>query len=157
MILLSSVLVLLHIAAAAAWFGMALRLPTQSRLVEAMGGPSAREVGAATRKGIDRMGIYLMLSFVFGLVAFFIRGGFGRYGAEFHTSLLLMVLLLALHYALIRPGWNRFTEAVALDNSADASRLRKRLGAHLGIGHLLWLTLLFLMLWERYFAGLLVV
>ncbi len=154
MILLAHTLVFLHIAAAAAWFGMALRVTSRAGLSFTLGGSAAATIGSDTRKGLDLMGILLVLAFLFGLVAFFLLGGFARYGAEYHTSLLLIVVLLGIHYVLIRPTWQRFTSAVVSDNTQDASKLRTRLAMFLGIGHLVWIAILFLMLWERYFSGL---
>lgn len=116
-----------------------------------VGGSASGHVGADTKSAINLMGIFLVLAFVFGLTAFFMKGGFARYGAEYHTSLLLIVVLLGIHYFLIRPTWERFSGAVTSDNSQDAAQQKKRLGMFVGIGHLLWIILLFLMLWERYF------
>ena len=152
MTLLANILVFLHIATAPAWFGMALRLPAHARLASTLGGSAAAQVGTTTVRSINMMGVFLGLAFVFGLTAFFMKGGFSRYGAEYHTSLLLIVVLLAIHFFLIRPTWTRFTDAVVSDNSEDAGQLRKRLGMFVGIGHLIWSALLLLMLWERYFA-----
>lgn len=154
MTLFASILVYLHIAAAAIWFGMALRLTSQARLASALGETAATRIGAETQRSLRLMGVSLVLAFLLGLVAFFMRGGFARYGGEYHASLLLVVILIALHYALVGPLWDRFTAAVRSDNAEDAVKLRKRIGMLLGIGHLIWLVVLLLMLWPRYFVGL---
>lgn len=152
MTLLKYIFVFLHIATAAAWFGMALRLSAQARLAARVGGASAAAVSEETRRGINLMGIFLLLTFAFGLGAFLLGGAFAVYGMEFHTSLLLILILIAVHYALIGPRWDRFGKALTTDHPQDAEAHRKKLAMFLGIGHLLWMVILFLMLW-RYFQG----
>lgn len=135
-----SLAVLLHIITAAAWFGLGLSLSAQARA----GAPAgASDAGART---VKLMGLFSVLTLVLALVALFAGGGFGSYGPQYHTSLLLIVVLVGLQYGLIRPAWGKLA-------GGDASA-RGRVAMGTGIGHLVWLVILVLMLWQQYFAPL---
>lgn len=153
MILLAHVLVFFHIVAATAWFGLALRLPAQARLILRMGGADARSISGEIRRAIRLMGGLLAAAFLLGLLAFFMLGGFDRYGANFHLSIVLVLLLLAAHYALIQPAWNRLADALRHDNTQDAVRHRRHMGLWISGSHLVWVVVLFLMLYDHYFRG----
>lgn len=132
--MISSIAVLLHIVTAAAWFGLGLSLSAQARA-------AAADAGTRT---VTLMGVFSVLTLVFGLLALLFGRGFAGYGPQFHTSLLLIVVLVGVQYGLIRPAWNKLA-------AGDASA-RGRLAMSTGIGHLVWLVILVLMLWEQYFA-----
>lgn len=140
-----SLAVLLHIITAAAWFGLGLSLSAQARAVAPAGASDARAPGPGART-VKLMGLFSVLTLVFALVAFFAGGGFATYGPQFHTSLLLIVVLVGLQYGLIRPAWGKLA-------AGDASA-RGRVAMGTGIGHLVWLVILVLMLWQQYFAPL---
>lgn len=129
-----SIAVLLHIISAAAWFGLGLGLSAQARAV-------ATDAGTRT---VTLMGVFSVLTLVFGLSALLLGRGFAGYGPQFHTSLLLIVVLVGVQYGLIRPAWNKLA-------AGDASA-RGRVAMGTGIGHLVWLVILVLMLWEQYFS-----
>lgn len=151
-LLVKNIFVLLHISMAAAWFGMGLRLAAQARTAVA----SAEEGGAILANDTMRttrfMGHFLGLTLVFGLVAFFLGGGFSFYTPNFHTSILLVVLMVVVQEALIKPAWRRLHAALVASpiDSEAAEQARKRIGMATGIGHLLWFVVLVLMLWNRY-------
>jgi hypothetical protein len=140
MLLLKWVFVILHIVTAAAWFGLALPLSRRARLVAA-GGPAAGALAEEGERTIKLLGIFAVLTLVFSLVAFLIGGGFGAYGPQYHTSLLLILVLIGVHYGVVRPGWNALS-------AGDASG-QKRVAMGVGIGHMLWLVILVLMFWIR--------
>lgn len=146
MLLLKNVAVLLHVITAAAWFGLGLRLAAQARTVASAEPSVAAALGSDGARTVSMMGLFSVLTLVFALVAFFAGGGFATYGPEYHTSLLLIVVLVGLQYGLIRPSWDKL---VAGDTSA-----RGRVAMGTGIGHLLWLVILVLMFWPQYFAPL---
>ena len=134
--MLSSLAVLLHIITAAAWFGLGLSLSAQARA--AAGAPDS---GTRT---VKLMGVFSVLTLVFGLLALLLGRGFAGYGPQFHTSLLLIVVLVGVQYGLIGPAWRKL--------AAGDAGARGRVAMGTGIGHLVWLVILVLMLWEQYFA-----
>ena len=155
-IFLKYVFVVLHVLTAAGWFGLALRVSSQARLVLNLDRAAAGELAEQTGKTVRMMGIFLILTFVFSLAAFFLGGGFETYGPVYHTSLLLIVLLLADHYLLIGRPWRKLERGVNVADpvaAGDLAGARKRMAAGVGIGHLLWVTLLVLMFWSSLAAG----
>ncbi len=144
MLTIKNIFVLLHIVTAAGWFGVALLLGRVARAAVSSPGDAVREIGA---KAVGLAGMFAVLTFLFGLAAFLIGGGFGAYGPEYHTSLLFMLILVGIHYLAIRPVWR-----VVASPGEQASReaARKRLSMSVGAGHLIWLFVLVLML-ARYY------
>jgi len=153
--MLFSILVTLHIITAAAWFGLGLRLAGRARTVLDRGG----EAGAALAKDgagtVRQMNIFVVLTLFFSLGAFAAGGHFAAYGPLYHTSVTLIVLLVADQLFVIRPGWNTLQAFVAGEGGASlgadaAESARKKVAIGTGVGHLLWLVMLILMLWNRY-------
>ena len=137
--MLFSLFVLLHIITAAAWFGLGLGLTGQARAVAE---PGASALGAAGTRTVQMMGLFSVLTLVFGLLALVLGRGFAGYGPQFHTSLLLIAALVGVQYLLIGPAWKKL--------AAGDAGARGRIAMGTGIGHVLWLVTLVLMLWERY-------
>ena len=155
-LLIRYVFVVLHVVTAAAWFGLAMRISSQARLVLNVDSASARELAAQTDKTIRLMGIMLLLTFAFSLAAFFLGGGFEAYGAAYQISLVLIVLLLVDQFALVAPAWRRVHRGVIGAQTLEAgiaAAARKRMAAGVGIGHILWLSLLILMFWNSLTPG----
>jgi hypothetical protein len=148
MLLLKYIFVILHVATAAAWFGAALRVPAQARVAVRLGGGAASTVTQEGRKGIRLMGIFIGLTLVFGLAAFFLGGGFAAFGPQFHSAITVVGAIVALNFLLIGPAWDKFAEALASDSTADIQKYKKRVSMGLGIGHLLWFITLILMFWD---------
>ena len=96
----------------------------------------------------------LILTLIFGLGAIFVSGGFAAYGPIYHTSLLLVVGALGVHFGIIRPAWDRIETAVQDGNASieEADSARSRLSMGVGINHLLWFVVIVLMLWNQYLA-----
>ncbi|GIV61203.1 MAG: hypothetical protein KatS3mg044_0069 [Rhodothermaceae bacterium] len=149
MLLLKSLFVLLHITTAAAWFGLALRLNAQARLALRLSGEAANAAADDLLRTTRQLRLFLVLTLVFALGAFFSGGGFGAYGPPFHSSLLLLIILLVLHVTLVQPSARGVQAALAA--TSDATAHQKKLSMATGIGHLLWLLILILMLWQQYF------
>jgi hypothetical protein len=97
------------------------------------------------------MNVFIVLTLVFSLVAFFLGGGFAVYGPAYHTSLLLIVLMTLDQFLLVRPGWNGLQAALAgpSDTGDAADSFRKRIAMGVGVGHLMWLIILVLMFWTE--------
>lgn len=140
--MLFSLLVMLHVIFAAGWFGLALAIGGMARRAAAGAGAPVVEEGSKT---VRLMNVFIIATFVFGLLAFLLGGGFGSYGPQYHTSLLLVAILIAVQFLVIRPAWSTF----AVDGSA-AQSASKRIAMGTGIGHLIWLIVLVLMFWNHY-------
>ncbi|GIV62197.1 hypothetical protein GQ464_016620 [Rhodocaloribacter litoris] len=151
MLLLKSLFVLLHIVAAAAWFGLGLRLNAQARLVVRLGGEPGHTAAEDLLRTVRQLRLFLVLTLLFALGAFFAGGGFRVYGPVYHTSLLLLVVLLLLHTFLVQPAARGLLGAVAREDGEAFTRHQKKLSMGTGLGHLLWLVVLILMLWPGYF------
>lgn len=154
--MLKSILVLLHILTAAAWFGLGLRVAGRARRVAELGGEAGAALASDGHASIRQMNIFVVLTLLFSIGAFIAGGHFSAYGPVYHSSLLLILLLTADQLFVIRPGWTALQEAVAADESGDepqsAESARKRIVIGTGVGHLFWLILLVLMLWNQYFS-----
>ena len=140
--MLKNIIVILHVITAAGWFGLALSIGGLARQAAAGKGQSIAEEGAKT---IKLMNIFIVLTFVLGLIAFFIGGGFAAYGPQYHTSITLVLILVAIQFMMIRPAWSKLA-----DGGTAAASARKRMGMAIGIGHMIWLVVLVLMFWTHY-------
>lgn len=140
--MLKNVLVLLHVITAVSWFGLALVLGAVARKALESPDSALRDVGSKVE---GMMGMFTVLTFVLGLGALFAGGGFGAYGPIYHTSILLLLILILVQYFVIRPAWKSIA-----GQASEATASRKKLAMGTGIGHLLWLTLLVLMFWNHY-------
>lgn len=148
--LLKYVFVILHIITAAGWFGLGLRLAGRARTVMSMEETAAQALIEDTQRSVYLMNVFIVLTLVFSLGAFFLGGGFAVYGPSYHTSLLLIVLMTLDQFLLIRPGWRGLQTALAGPSDADAAdSFRKRIAMGTGIGHLMWLVILVLMFWPQ--------
>ena len=153
--LILNIFVVLHVITAAAWFGLGLRLAGQARTVLKLDRAAAAALAEDVQRSVRLMGIFIVLTFIFGLIAFFAGGGFAVYGPIYHTSLTLIVILILLQFLLIRPSWKKLQAGLAAEKKAgQVESYRKRLAMGTGIGHLIWLVLLVLMFWNRFSAAL---
>ncbi len=153
MLFLKLVLTLLHIITAAAWFGMGLRLAAQARAVLSLDRPAALALADDTGRTVRFMGFFIVLTLVFAF-ATFVVGIIGsmQYGGQYHTAMTLIVVLVAIQYFLVQPGWKKLRGAV--EAGTDAEAFRKRVAMGVGLGHLLWFVLLVLMFWDKLRAAL---
>jgi len=142
-----ALLVMLHVITAAAWFGLALRLGAQGRQVAGYGDDNKearRALAAEGGNAVRLMGIFLLLTFVFSMGVLALGGGYPGQ-IQYHIASALIVVLVAVHYFLIRPAWMRLS-----NDPASAKGSAKRLVIGVGMGHLLWLSLVVLMFWNRF-------
>lgn len=153
--LLQYLFIILHIITAAAWFGLGLRLSGRARVVLNMQEPAARALLDDTQRSVYLMNVFIVLTLLFALGAFLFGGGFATYGPAYHTSLLLIVVLVLVQLFVIRPGWHGLQSALTGgEQGGTAERFRKRVAMGTGIGHLIWLVLLVLMFWDEISLGL---
>ncbi|MEX0820542.1 MAG: hypothetical protein WD021_00225 [Rhodothermales bacterium] len=139
--MIKNIFVVLHVITAAGWFGVALMLTSISRSAAETSDRSIRDVGT---KAVGMMNVFVVATFLFGLIAFLAGGGFAVYGPVYHTSLLLVLILILVQFFMIRSGW------ISLVKEGGAAA-RKKVAMGVGIGHLLWLVVLILM-FSHYFA-----
>lgn len=149
--LVKNIFVLLHVITAAAWFGLGLRLSGQGRKALELGGEAGKTLAEDGEHTVWQMTLFIILTLVFSLGAFIAGGHFEAYGPVYHTSLLLILVLVADQLFVIRPGWNSLRSALDGGEGSDAAEsARKRVAMGTGVGHLLWLVLVILMLWSRF-------
>ncbi|MEL7363031.1 MAG: hypothetical protein AAFN13_13240 [Bacteroidota bacterium] len=136
--------VIAHIATAAAWFGLALRLAGQARKVAATSGDARATLAEDVGKSVSQVGLFILLTFVFGtanlVIAEMWPGTAINYNIAkwpYHTSVTLLLIALGAHYAITRPAWLKVAQG-------DAGAA-KRVAMGVGIGHLIWLSVLVLM------------
>ena len=136
---LHTLVLALHVLFAAAWFGLGLALPALARSVTSGGDPSSAD------KTLGAMNVSAVLFYAFAMANFILGSGLGfQYGWPYHFSLTLGLILVAVQFALIRPGWARFAQG-----GERAESGRKKMAMGLGIGHLVWLTMFVLMYFGR--------
>lgn len=152
---LFGILVVLHIITAAAWFGLGLRVAGRARRVTELDGEGAAALAADGQSSVWQMSVFVVLTLIFSLSAFVAGGHFAAYGPVYHTSITLIVLLTLDQFFVIRPGWTALQTAVTGGGGIDADAAesaRKKVAIGTGVGHLLWLIMLVLMLWNGYLA-----
>jgi hypothetical protein len=147
-LLLHAVLIILHVIFAAAWFGMSLRLTGQARTALGAAPGIGQVLANDGAKTVKLMGAFLVLTFVFGFAALALRG-FAMYAWPIHTAVTLLIIMIAVHFFLIAPGWKSVQAAATGVGQAS----HKRIAAGLGISHLLWLITLIFMFWPRLEVG----
>lgn len=138
-------LVVLHVLTAAAYFGLGLPLARQARAFADSRALALGEQGARTTR---LMTVFAALTFVFGLTAMFVGGGFGAYPSQYHTSMLLVLILLGVHFFLVQRGWDGLRAAVG--GTGNASGAAKRVAMGVGIAHLIWLVVIVMMFWGKH-------
>ncbi len=142
---LFAILVILHIATAAAFFGLGLPLARLGRTAVAAGGEASAVLLAQGARTVRTAGALLAATFFLALGALFSGGGFATYGAPYHTSITLLLVMLGVQFGLVAPAWRALS-------GTNAQGALGRLAAGVGVTHLLWLVILVLMLW-RYVAA----
>ena len=146
---LKLVFLLLHVITAAAWFGLALRLSGMARRIGGLRGEAAKALADCGARDVRLLTLSLLLTFAFamGLLALG-RGYPGQ--MEYHIASALIVVLVGVHFFLIRPAWKGLSAAAASQEGTHV--FQKRIAGATGLGHLIWLTLLILMFWRRFEA-----
>ena len=133
------VVLALHVLFAAAWFGLSLALPSLARGAMSPGAPEGGKVVGAMSGSIVLFYAAAVANWTLGM-----QLGFeAQYNAwPYHTSISLGLVLVAVQFALIRPGWARLTEGAGGPVGESG---RKRIALGLGIGHAVWLAIFVLM------------
>ena len=151
--MIHAILIILHVLTASAWFGLSIRLGSQAKLA-ASGQLAVAVDGART---ISLMGILLIATFLFSMTILILGGGYPGQ-IQYHISSTLIIVLLVLQFVFLRPTWNNLRTSIESTNGDQEAGLKegksfgyaRRISMFAGIGHLLWLTLLVLMFWNRF-------
>ncbi|MYF63285.1 MAG: hypothetical protein F4183_02195 [Rhodothermaceae bacterium] len=150
-----TLLILLHVLTASAWFGLSIRLGSQAKLA-ATGQMAVAVDGLRT---VSLMGIMLIATFVFSMALLMAGNGYPGQ-VQYHAASALIVVLLGIQFVFLRPAWKRLHTAVEFGNNNtesetngdEASMHARKISMYTGVGHLFWLVLLVLMFWNRLIA-----
>lgn len=137
--------IVLHVATAAAWFGLSLKLPRLARGIPNGTPEEGKILAASGLETITMMDRFVVLMYLLAFLAILLGPGFGGIGWNYHLALGLGGMLILVHVFLIRKAWNALVASIG----GDTAPTRKRLAMSLGVGHLLWMTLLVLMFVPR--------
>lgn len=138
----------LHVMAAAIWLGLGTSLP--SRVSEAFN--NGQEYAKNAIKGINRSANIVLISAIvtvgtgFGLI-FAAYGGFKGLPKSIHIGMGLTILAFIFSFALIRPSYNKFVNAVQNDFS-QAEGFKKKYAMFSGIEHAIISVVLITMIWR---------
>jgi hypothetical protein len=149
--ILYRLLLVVHILAAATWFGGGLGLSARVRRSIELGSAAAEALAEELRKQrIIAVSAALLVLFT-GVGLIFVVGGFSVVPLGIQVALGLMLLALLVELGLIQPATRRIS--VAIDKGGDlthAAQLARRLAPASGIIHLLWTAMLVLMIWKSF-------
>lgn len=136
-----------HIAFAAALFGAPLGMVRNIKNSLAAGPQAFKAAAADAQVRAKVAGASSVLTLLTGVGLIFVKGGFSGVSKSYHISLTLMLVLVVVGVALLRPTVDKIAAAAdaATIDAAAAGKLVKRLAMGTGIVHLLWAVLLFLM------------
>jgi len=146
-----TVLIILHVLTASAWFGLSLRLGNQAKFA-ATGQPAVAMDGSRT---LALMGIMLMATFVLSMTLLAVGGGYPGL-VQYHIASALIIVLLAIQFVFLRPAWSKLRAAVDSNLQSERSmgdavtRNSRKISMFAGMGHLIWVILLVLMFWNRF-------
>jgi len=139
------VLVVLHIALGALWFGAPLMIGSVLKKSAAAGQPAfAAATGVADRMALLG-GVGSAGAFLTGLTLIFsVYGGMKGLPVPFHIALTLVLVGVGLSFGAIKPTTGKLAQAAqAADyNPSSATSSIKRLSMFSGISQLLWLIAL---------------
>lgn len=147
---LIQVLLVVHVLCCMLWFGGAAFVP--KRLRDVLGGEQSqarRSMPTLLRQNqaLDVAGVLAVLTGI--TMALIYPGGFGALSPRFHVSLLLSLIWLALALLVVRPAMQRIADSVQGNGTLEPTRkFAKRVGMATGVEHLLFVTVLVLMLWR---------
>lgn len=147
-LLFKHIFTILHIITAAAWFGMGLRLAAQARTVVSLDRNAGLALAKDTLRTVRFMNIFIVLTFIFAFATLMLGMSTVSYGMQYHMASLLIVILVVIQFALIRPAWTRLHGALET-SEAEVGGYQKRIAMATGLGHLIWLFLLVLMFWDK--------
>ncbi len=136
------ILLVLHIASAAYWFGLVAGVPRRVRAFTEADAACAPAVARALARDVAGARYGALAAYVLGLGLVFSAGGFAVLHPRYHAALGLGLLWVAVSWLLAR-ALARLLQGET--TAANRARMRGRAAALAGVGHLLWVTQLALM------------
>ena len=149
MLYLYVLVLILHVACAAAWFGLSLHLPGLSRAIVSSDAPIGEALAKSGARTVRLMDFFALLMYAFAFLTIIAGPGFGGIGWPHHFALLLGLILILVQVFLIRRNWSALQSAV---DGGDTEAARKKVAMSLGVGHFIWIALLVLMFLPRVMA-----
>jgi uncharacterized membrane protein len=150
MAVLFQILLVAHVMSAMLWFGGSTFAPRRVReALDSERTEARRHMIALTRQGWV-LGMAATLVVVTGVgLALSVPGGFAVLPPRYHAALALSLVWLAIALFAVRTTGERIEAIVHSDAALDPARaLAKRFGMLSGIQHLLFTSVLVLMLWR---------
>lgn len=147
--MLHQILLFLHIACAATWFGVGLTLPGDVRRTLALGAPHFEPLAGRVRRTSAIAAVAGVLTILLGLALIFAAGGFGEVSGAIDVGLALSLVMVVVAVAGINRPWSRVVARVA--EGADPKELGPlagRIAMAAGIFQLLWTITLALMVFH---------
>ncbi len=149
MLYLYVLVLILHVACAAAWFGLSLHLPGLSRAIVSSDAPIGEALAKSGARTVRLMDFFALLMYAFAFLTIIAGPGFGGIGWPHHFALSLGLILILVQAFLIRRNWSALQSAV---DGGDTEAARKKAAMSLGVGHFIWIALLALMFLPRVMA-----
>ncbi|WP_420454373.1 hypothetical protein [Rubrivirga sp.] len=145
--LVHTVAIAVHVLFGAAWFGLGLALPSLARGAMSPGAAEGGKVVGAMSGSVVLFYAAAVLNWTLGM-----QLGFeAQYNTwPYHTALTLGLVLVAVQFALIRPGWARLVNGAGTPVGESG---RKRIALGLGVGHAVWMIVFVLMYIGRGVVG----
>ncbi len=146
--LVYKILLILHIACAALLFGGGIGMVRNlKRCLQAGKAAFLPATEDAAKRG-KIMGLASFATLLTGLALIFTVGGFKAIPVTIHIALTLMLVAIGVSSALIRPHTMKLVKYVAAENldSAAIEKSIKKIAMGTGILHLIWITILVLMI-----------
>lgn len=148
-VLVTQVLLVLHVIAAAYQFGASAGQPRRIRQLLELAPEDAKKLAPGMKKEGVFIGLSAVVVLVTGLGLIFNLGGFGVVHPRIHASLGLAVVWIGIGAGLIRPNAMAIIEAAERGEPlAPLAGRTKKIAAGQGIAHLLFFVILTLMLWR---------
>lgn len=135
----------LHVALAAGWFGVGLSVPGDVRRTIALGPPHLGPLHARLLRTGMIARISAITTILSGIALVLMMGGFGTVQHRFHAAIALAVVTAGVGITMGKLA----EKIVAAGENASPETLSpyaKKIAALSGIHHLLWLTILVLMI-----------
>lgn len=147
---LTQVLLVIHVLCAMLWFGGTAFVPRRLRDVMGAEPAHARRTIMTLLRQSQALDLAAVLAVLTGIcMAFAYPDGFGALSPRFHVALLLSLLWLALALLVARPSMRRIADAIHGHGALEPGRkFAKRVGMATGLEHLLFVTVVVLMLWR---------
>jgi uncharacterized membrane protein len=139
------ILLAIHIACAAVWFGNSLTNPGRLRRSIQAGGSEAKFAVEDGNRSIRISFIFGIVTFLTGILLIIDLGGFGQIPKPIHYAMLIVMVMIALDL-IVRSIWVKMSKVLADGAQPESlNSFKGKLGMFSGIQQLLWVVVLYLM------------